>query len=95
MNAQLLGDLGHTLAVRLAHSPANISLDALVVWTHRSTPSGPLVVEMDGLERRHLCYQRGPEPVAPLHQWREAFSTVSKLVGTLQQLLLSGPCGRR
>lgn len=42
-----------------AHPPADISLDGLAVTTHRSVPSGPLVNELDGMEKRHLSWQRG------------------------------------
>ena len=59
MDAQLLGDLRHALSVRRTHSPANISLDGLALGTHQLVPSSPLVVEMNGLERRHLSWLRG------------------------------------
>lgn len=59
MHAQLLGDLGAALAVGRPHPPADISLDGLAVRTHWSVPSGPLVVEMVGMERHHLSWQRG------------------------------------
>jgi hypothetical protein len=59
MDPKLLGDLRHALAVGRAHPAADISLDGLAVTTHRSIPSGPLVVEVVGMERRHLSWQRG------------------------------------
>jgi hypothetical protein len=54
---QLLGDLSHALAMERPHPPADISLDGLAVTTHRSGPSSPLVVELVGIERRHLFWQ--------------------------------------
>jgi hypothetical protein len=59
VDAQLLGDIRHTLAVGWPHPPADISLDGLAVRTHRSIPSGPLVVEVVRMERRQLSWQRG------------------------------------
>jgi hypothetical protein len=58
MDAQLLGNLRHVLAIGRAHPPAHISLDALAVGGHRSVPSGHLVVKTVGMERRHLSLQR-------------------------------------
>ena len=59
MDPQLLGNLRHALAMGWAHPPSHISFDGLAVTTLRSIPSGPLVVEMVGMERRHLSWQRG------------------------------------
>lgn len=44
----------------IPHPPADISLDGLAVTTPRSVPSGPLVVEVVGMKRRRLSWQRGP-----------------------------------
>jgi hypothetical protein len=59
MDAQLLGNLRHALAVGRAHPRAHISLDGLAVRTHRSVLSGPLVVRMVGMERRQLSWKSG------------------------------------
>ena len=59
VDPQRLGDLSHALAMGRPHPPADISLDGLAVTTHRSCPSSPLVVELVGMERRHLFWQRG------------------------------------
>lgn len=59
MDAQLLGDLRHALAVGRARPPVHISLDGFAARTHRSVPSGSLVVEMVGMEKGKLSWQRG------------------------------------
>jgi hypothetical protein len=48
------------VAMGRSQPPADISLDGLAVRTHRSIPSGPLEVEVAGMERRQLSWQRGP-----------------------------------
>lgn len=52
------GAIGIALAMG-GHPPANISFHSLAVRTHRSTPSGPLVGEVDGMEGLQLSWQRG------------------------------------
>jgi len=49
------------------HPAADISLDGLAVTTHRSIPSSPLVVEVVGINRRHLSWQRGPGHALPCY----------------------------
>ena len=58
MDAQLCRDLGHALPVWRTHPPPHISLDSLAVAMHCSAPLSPLVEELVGMERRHLCWQR-------------------------------------
>lgn len=62
-------DLGHALPVRRSHPRAVISLDELAVTTNRTAPSRPLVVKVDGMEWRHLSWQRGPELVRVIATW--------------------------
>jgi hypothetical protein len=59
VDPQLLGDLGHALAMGRPHPPSHIGLDGLAVTTHRSIPSSPQVVVVVGMKRRHLSWQRG------------------------------------
>jgi len=62
VDPQLPGDLRHALAMGRPHPEADISLDGLAVTIHGSVLSSPLVVEVVGIERRHLSWQRGPCP---------------------------------
>lgn len=55
-----LGDLHDALAMGRAHPAVDIRLEYLTGGVQRSVPSGPLVVEIDGMEARHLSWQRGP-----------------------------------
>ncbi len=59
VDAQLLGDFGHDLTMEKPHPPAEISFDSLAVSTQRSTPSGPVMVEVVGRERRQLFWHKG------------------------------------
>lgn len=72
----------HSVAVGRPHPPAGgspllleenaspthrLSHDSVAVWTHRLLPSGALVVEVVGMDWRHLSWQRGatPRPTKP------------------------------
>ena len=61
MDAQLLGDFGHALAMAGPHPPSDVNLDRLAVTTHRIAPSSPLVEKVVGMERRQLSWQRGEQ----------------------------------
>lgn len=61
VDPQLLGAFSQALGMGRPHSPADISLDSLAKVESRSIPSGPLMVGMIGMERRHLFWQREPQ----------------------------------
>ena len=63
----------------------NRLLDGLAVTTHRSGPSSPLVVELVGMERCLLCWQRGLRAKKAPQHIRESWvgtSSILKLTAT-------------
>jgi hypothetical protein len=62
VDAQFLADLRDPPQIGRQNPPEYIGLDGLTVRTHRSMPSGPLVVELAWMEGRQLSWQRGETP---------------------------------
>lgn len=59
VDSHLLGDRSHAQASGMPLPPPDIRLDGLATTMHQSSPSGPLMNEVVGMERDLLSWQKG------------------------------------